>query len=681
MSKSLTFGRIAATALFAIVALFIGINTAFADSTVVISGNTSAGENQPGWMFNRDASTDTPFEFNTAQHSIGAGALYVLPIGANAADKFIAEDFINAPIADVDSISYDFLIGSGGDATDEEQFYMNVYANFGQSDDLKFYDCRYNIVPTTGSTANFTTVTFDPSLPYDVTTRTGGSASPFTCPAIPDDMNTLSPGSNIRAYSISVGDTSVSDVGLDGYLDKVVVDMAEVTTYDFEAAPTPTVDVTIIKYVDGAHATEANADSATFPMQATYDFTNDQFPGGIAGSDPYDIGPTGNNTPEAYEAKTLDFYQGADYSMYERMDTAVVGATCQDGKPFALEGYKIGDTLVDAQNAVVSPTAPSFTDMQADKYVIVSNVKCVAPTPDVKVTINKFIDGAMATAGTANNSAFPMTATWNATNIGPGNGAYDLDADGFNGDPTPYQAITSMMTSGADYSTSETTGGSVVGATCQDGKPFALAGYSWGDSFAAAQAAATTTQAPALTNITTDKYVIVRNIKCVQQPPAPQLPTNACATPGVAPQGYTLRNGTSKSDSVTLAPNTMFVGKGGADSVTAGPGNYIVCLGSAADSVSLGAGQSVVDGGGGSNSITLGNGTGHYVKTGSANDVITTGNGNDTINAGGGNNSITTRAGDDNITTGGGNDTVNAGADTDTCSLGGGNNNPTGCEL
>jgi len=459
-------------------------------------------------------------------------------------------------------------------------------------------------------------------------------------------------------------------------VDNVVINNA---TYDFTPAPAPTVDVTIIKYVDGVHATEANADSQTFPMQATYDFTNDQFPGGIQGTDPFDIGPTGNNTPEAYEAKTLDFYQGADYGMYERMDTEVVGATCEDGKPFALQGYKVGDTLVDAQNAAASPTAPSFTDMQSDKYVIVMNETCVAPTPDVTVTISKFIDGAMATAVSADNSAFPMEATWNATNIGAGAGAYDLDADGFNGDPTPYQAITAMMTSGADYSTNEVVGGPVVGATCADGKPYALAGYSVGDSFAAAQAAPTTAESPAFTNITTDKYVIVRNVTCDEEPPAPI--TNACDTPNVAPQGYTLRKGTSKSDSVRLAPNTMFVGKGGADSVTGGPGNYIVCLGSGADSVSLGAGQSVVDAGNGANSITLGNGSGHYVKTGSANDVITTGNGDDTIKAGGGNNSVTTRAGDDNITTGGGNDTVNAGAGTDTCALGGGNNNPTSCEL
>lgn len=211
-----------------------------ATATVVVTGNTSAGENQPGWLFNRDMSTSTPYEFNTDQASIGQGSLYVPPIGVNASNKFVGENFANAPIADFNSISYDFMIGSGGTATQEEQFYMNVYANFGESDDLKFYDCRYAVVPTVGSTSDFTTVTFDPTQAYPVTTRTGASASPYTCPAVPADMDLLSAGSTIRMFALNVGDTSASDVGLDGYLDNVVVDAVSGTTiFDFEPVLTP----------------------------------------------------------------------------------------------------------------------------------------------------------------------------------------------------------------------------------------------------------------------------------------------------------------------------------------------------------------------------------------------------------------------------------------------------------
>lgn len=212
-----------------------------ADQTVKVSGNTSSGENQPGWMFNRDPSTATPFEFNNGAASTGVGSLYVLPIGANASDKFIGEffpDAANQPMSGIDSFSYDFQIGSGGTAADANEFYLNVYANFGESDDNKFYDCRYNVVATTGSTGGFTTVVFDPDQTYPVTTRGGASASPYSCPAKPADMDTLSTDSNVRALAINVGDTSASDVGLDGYLDNVVFDAQGTSTaYDFEPAP------------------------------------------------------------------------------------------------------------------------------------------------------------------------------------------------------------------------------------------------------------------------------------------------------------------------------------------------------------------------------------------------------------------------------------------------------------
>lgn len=232
------FAAAAVLAMAAMVALS-GITSAAA-TTVVVTGNTAAGENQPGWLFNRDVSTSTPYEFNTDAASIGVGSLYVEPIGANAADKFIAENFLNAAVADVESISYDFQIGSGGTAADENEFYMNVYANFGVSDDDKFYDCRYNVVPTVGAVGSFTTVTFDPTQTYPVTTRGGAQASPFACPAVPADMDSLSAGSNIRAFSLNVGDTSANDTDLDGYLDNVVVNVAgDSTVYDFEPALTP----------------------------------------------------------------------------------------------------------------------------------------------------------------------------------------------------------------------------------------------------------------------------------------------------------------------------------------------------------------------------------------------------------------------------------------------------------
>lgn len=249
---------------------------AMAATEVDVYGNTSTGENLPGWMFNRDTSTDTPYRFDSAEASLGDGSLHVLPIGANAADKMIAENFINTAMADVDEISYDFMIGSGGVEADKVHFYMNVYANFGESDDLKFYDCRYNVVPTVGSTSGFTTVTFDPTLAYDVTTRGGASASPYPCPAVPADMDLVSAGSNIRAFALNVGDTSASDEGLDGYLDNVVtVVNGEETTYDFEPYPrmaqilTPTTDEDVYgMYEFTAYLNDDDADGVQWAIRA-----------------------------------------------------------------------------------------------------------------------------------------------------------------------------------------------------------------------------------------------------------------------------------------------------------------------------------------------------------------------------------------------------------------------------
>jgi hypothetical protein len=54
-------------------------------------------------------------------------------------------------------------------------------------------------------------------------------------------MDTLSPGSTIRVFALNVGDTSANDLGLDGYLDNVVVDIDNgVTISNFDPILTPT---------------------------------------------------------------------------------------------------------------------------------------------------------------------------------------------------------------------------------------------------------------------------------------------------------------------------------------------------------------------------------------------------------------------------------------------------------
>jgi hypothetical protein len=121
------------------------------------------------------------------------------------------------------------LVAGNGTAASANQFYMNVYATI--DDSTFFYDCRFDYVPATGSTAAFTTASFmTTDTPVNVQRR--GSARIASCPAT---LAGMPEGSHIRAFSLSVGDTSTGDVGLAGYLDKVVVSKtSETTTYDFE---------------------------------------------------------------------------------------------------------------------------------------------------------------------------------------------------------------------------------------------------------------------------------------------------------------------------------------------------------------------------------------------------------------------------------------------------------------
>jgi hypothetical protein len=137
------------------------------------------------------------------------------------------------------------------------------------------------------------------------------------------------------------------------------------------------------------------------------------------------------------------------------------------------------------------------------------NAVVIEAPSTVKVTIVKYIDGAMATSSSAGSADFTMNAAWSADNIGSGSGQYTLGPT----TDTPYQTSTVDMSSGATYSTSEVMN-SVVAATCDTDSPFSLVGYSSGDTLLAATTATPTAVAPAFTNITSDKFVVVWNHDC-----------------------------------------------------------------------------------------------------------------------------------------------------------------------
>lgn len=151
--------------------------------------------------------------------------------------------------------------------------------------------------------------------------------------------------------------------------------------------------------------------------------------------------------------------------------------------------------------------------------------------PDVTVTIVKYINDEKATAEVTGSASFPMHAVFPG-----GEGDYALDADGFNGNPEPYQAITGNMAYGSDYSTWEITSteGPIlsVGTTCVAGA-YRLVGYKTGNTLAAAENATLTTDVPAFTYLTSNKYVIVVNEDCDNLLPSAILqPTESEETSG-----------------------------------------------------------------------------------------------------------------------------------------------------
>jgi hypothetical protein len=314
-----------------------------------------------------------------------------------------------------------------------------------------------------------------------------------------------------------------------------------------------TAKVTILKYIDNAPATAITASSSSFQMNADYTIAS------TTGSGQYALSAAGyNGNPTPYQAVTSDLPVGSNYATNEIIDNITVGSVNSSSTPFSLFGYTYGETLAEAAAATPAMTSPAFTNLTTDKFVIVWNKSYTAPiiippvstsTPStVKVTIEKFVNGAQATASTSNNESFPMTATYNSTTTGAGTGTYSLSPNGYNGDPTPYQAKTIDMESGADYATNEVLDGAVVGSSCSTTQPFALVGYSTGNTLAEAMVAPQSTSTPSFTNMTSDKFVIVWNKTCSS--------SNGTIGGDVTGGTSTSTQGVLKVDSITAVKTT-----------------------------------------------------------------------------------------------------------------------------
>lgn len=186
-----------------------------------------------------------------------------------------------------------------------------------------------------------------------------------------------------------------------------------------------------------------------------------------------------------------------------------------DSESAAEQSPRIVKTLLFRAGGTAAP-ATAGNGFLIDNVELSSSIPLPSPSPtpeNYTVTIHKYLDGAPATAASADNADFPMHAVFPG-----GEGDYALSETGFNGDPTPYRAITAEMPEGSDYSTYEKTDGEVVGESCDDDTPFALVGYTTGTSLAAAENATPTTAKPEFDDLNADQFVIVWNKTCEEEP-------------------------------------------------------------------------------------------------------------------------------------------------------------------
>ncbi len=283
--------------------------------------------------------------------------------------------------------------------------------------------------------------------------------------------------------------------------------------------PADYVTVTIAKYIDGEHADTAMTGDS-FPMRAAYDVVSETL-GHIVGNDPYPLMVGGSNTVADFEAKTLNFVRGGQYSTYEDTTTGLVGTSCDgDSHAYELIGYSWGNTWTEAQAMAATTTAPNFTNLDTDKFVIVHNHKCgeVLGAETATITIAKYIDGQHATVENTDNATFNMLTSFDGVPQGHAVDApFTLSSAAWGGFGEPYEASFIETEVGANYATHEVLDGITVGASCSDEShpAYELEGYYVSDnSFEDAMESDRIEGAPNFTNLQSDKYVIVNNHKC-----------------------------------------------------------------------------------------------------------------------------------------------------------------------
>lgn len=148
--------------------------------------------------------------------------------------------------------------------------------------------------------------------------------------------------------------------------------------------------VKIYKYLNDVLATDESADGYSFPMHSTWSWPSSPQNPGSNGSGDYFLNQNGHGGSGSYSAYTSVMNAPASYSTYEKTtdvdNSSIVlpiGAQCESGK-FRLIGYRVGDTLENAEDADLQTTNPSLNGLYKDMYIIVENEKC-PPNGDLEI--------------------------------------------------------------------------------------------------------------------------------------------------------------------------------------------------------------------------------------------------------------------------------------------------------
>jgi hypothetical protein len=251
-----------------------------------------------------------------------------------------------------------------------------------------------NVAPTNGSSTSQTPTTmFDWT---DVTDAVGGISYYFEL----SNSSATNSGGGFSSVLTSANNLSTSSITLNNlapgtYFWHVLAQDAAQNVSSYSSTfsltvtqasggtATSTVKVHILKYLNGSEATASSANNYQFPMQSTWLASN--LNGGAQTSGTFVLGNNFGGSSHLYGADTASMNLGANYTTNEvtgsGSQVVAPGQNCPQGM-YQLVGYTTsGTSFADAASHTPTTSAPSFSSLQGDQYVIVWNNICGTTVP------------------------------------------------------------------------------------------------------------------------------------------------------------------------------------------------------------------------------------------------------------------------------------------------------------